>query len=69
LSSFFLIPQKLKSSSLGKKLTGENIKTKCGAETERKAIQRLTHLGDPSHIQISNPDNIEDAKKCMLTGA
>jgi hypothetical protein len=30
----------------GKKiLTGRNMETKCGAETEGKAIQRLLHLG------------------------
>jgi len=32
-------------------LTGGNMKTKCGAETEGKANQRLPLLGDPSHIQ------------------
>jgi hypothetical protein len=26
-------------------LTGGNVETKCGAETEGKAIQRLPHLG------------------------
>jgi hypothetical protein len=26
-------------------LKGGNMETKCGAETERKAIQRLPHLG------------------------
>jgi hypothetical protein len=26
-------------------LTGGNMKTKCGIETERKAIQKLPHLG------------------------
>jgi hypothetical protein len=26
-------------------LMGENTETKCGADTERKAIQRLPHLG------------------------
>ena len=26
-------------------LTGENMETKCGVDTERKAIQRLPHLG------------------------
>jgi hypothetical protein len=26
-------------------LTGRNMETKCGAETEAKAIQRLPHLG------------------------
>jgi hypothetical protein len=26
-------------------LTGENIETKCGAEIEGRAIQRLPHLG------------------------
>ena len=48
---------------------GEITETKCGAETEGKAIQRLPHLGAPSHIQSPNPDTIEDAKKCMLTGS
>jgi len=49
-------------------LTGWNTETKCGVETEGKAIQSLPHLGDPSHIQTPNPDNIVDANKCM-TGA
>jgi hypothetical protein len=31
-------------------LMGENMETKCGAETEGKAIQRLPHLGiQPRH--------------------
>jgi hypothetical protein len=30
---------------VNKILTGGNMETKCGAETERKAIQRLPHLG------------------------
>jgi hypothetical protein len=42
---------------------------KCGADTERKAIQRLSHLGDSSHILLPNPDTIVDAKNCMLKGA
>jgi hypothetical protein len=33
------------------------------AETEGKAIQRL------SHKQLPNPDTIVDAKKCLITGA
>jgi hypothetical protein len=41
----------------------------CGAETEGKAIQRLPHLGNPSHIQTPNPDTIVDAGKYLLTGA
>jgi len=41
-----------------------------GSETEGKAIQSLPHLGiQPIYIQPPNPDNIADAKKCMLTGA
>jgi hypothetical protein len=43
--------------------------TKCGAETEEKTIQILSHLGNPSHIQSSNPDTIVDANKCLLTEA
>jgi hypothetical protein len=31
--------------SVNKILTGENMETKCGADTEGKAIQRLPHLG------------------------
>ena len=50
-------------------LTGGNKETKCGAEAEGKAIQRLFPTGDPSHIQTPNPDTIVDAKKCLLTGA
>ena len=30
--------------SVNKILTGENMETKCGADTEGKAIQRLPHL-------------------------
>jgi hypothetical protein len=45
---------------------GENMETKCGAETEGKAIQRLPHPY-PSHIQPPNPDLIVDARKCLLT--
>ena len=46
-----------------------NAGTKSGAETEGKAILRLPHLGDPSHLLTPNPDTIADAKKCLLTGA
>jgi hypothetical protein len=42
-------------------------KTKYGAETEGKAIQRLPPLRDPSHTQTPNPDTIVDANKCLLT--
>jgi len=50
-------------------LTGENMETKCEAETEGWAIQRRLHLGDPSHIQKTKLDNIADVEKCMLTVA
>jgi hypothetical protein len=43
--------------------------TKCGVETEEMPIQRLTHLGNPSHIQSPNPDTFVDANKFLLTGA
>ena len=52
-----------------KLLTGANIEKNCGAETEGKAIQRLPHLGNPSHIYSPNPNPIVDARKCLLTGA
>jgi hypothetical protein len=45
-----------------------NTKTKCEAETEGKAIQRLPHLGNSSQIQTPYPDTIVDAKKCLLKG-
>jgi hypothetical protein len=48
--------------------TGGNMETKYRAETEGKAIQRLPHLGDPSHIELPNLD-IVDSRKCLLTGA
>ena len=47
---------------------GGDTETKFGAETEGKAIQKLLHLGNLSHIQSSNPDTIVDADKCLLTG-
>ena len=54
---------------VNKILTGGNMETKCGAETEGKAIQRLSHLGNPSCMQTPNSDTIADEKKCLLTGA
>jgi hypothetical protein len=50
-------------------LTGANMETVCEAETEEGAIQRLTHLGNPSYMQSPNADTIVDAKRCMLPGA
>jgi hypothetical protein len=47
-------------------LTERHTETKCRAETEGKAIQRLPHS---SHIQSPNADTIVDAKKFMLAGA
>jgi hypothetical protein len=48
---------------------GGNTETKCGAETEEKAIQRLPPPGDPSHLLSSTPETIVDAKKCLLKEA
>jgi hypothetical protein len=45
------------------------IETKFGAETEGMTIQRLPHLGNPSHKQPPNPDTMADANKSLLTGA
>jgi hypothetical protein len=42
--------------------------TKCEAESEGKAIQRLPYLGIHPML-LPNPDTIVDAKKCLLTGA
>jgi hypothetical protein len=54
---------------VNKILTGGNMETKCGAETEGKAIQRLPSPGDPSHIQLPNPDAIVDTRMCLLIDA
>jgi len=53
---------------LDQKLNGD-METKFAAETEGMATQNLPYLGDPVHIQTLNPDNITDAKKCMLREA
>ena len=54
----------------GNKIPMEGVtETKCGAETEGMTIQRLPHLGNPSHKQPPKPDTIEDANKSFLTGA
>ena len=50
-------------------LSKENTRTKSGTETEGKAIQSLTNLGDPSYLQTPNSDTIADAKNCLLTRA
>jgi hypothetical protein len=50
-------------------LMGGNTETKCGAETEGKAIQRLPPPRDPSLIQTPNPDTTADTRKSLLTGA
>jgi len=44
--------------------------TKFETDTEGTAIQSLHHLEiQPIYIQPPNPENIADAKKCMLIGA
>jgi hypothetical protein len=54
----------------GNKILMEGNKEKnCGVETEGKAIQRLPHPRDQSHIQSPNADNVVDAKECLLIGA
>ena len=45
--------------------TEGDTETNCEAETEEKTAPS----GDPSHIQLQNPDTIMDANKCLLTGA
>jgi hypothetical protein len=50
-------------------LTGGNMETKCGAETEGKAASETAPPGDPSHIQLPNPDTIVFTGNCLLTGA
>jgi hypothetical protein len=48
-------------------LSKGNAGTESGAETERKTVQRLPHLGYPSHLQTPNPDTTANAKKYLLT--
>jgi len=49
---------------------GGNMESKVGAETEGMAIQSLPHLHiHPIYIQPPKLDKIDEAKKCMLTGA
>jgi hypothetical protein len=51
-------------------LSKENTGTKCGAETEGKAIQRLPHPWIHSiYRHQTQPDIITDSKKCLLTEA
>jgi len=46
------------------------METEFGTETEGMAIQGLPHLGiQPINIQPPKLDNIDEANKCMLTGA
>jgi hypothetical protein len=42
------------------------METKCGAETEGKAVSETAPPGDPPHIQPPNRDIIVDAGKCLL---
>ena len=45
-----------------------NMETKCRAETEGKAIQRLRHLGI-HHIQSHQTQTLVDGNKYLLIGA
>ena len=54
---------------MGNKIPMEGVtETKFGAKAEGKTIQRLSHLGDLSHIQPPNPDTIAYASTVLLTG-
>jgi hypothetical protein len=59
----------LKNINLELLLSKGNAGTKCGAETEEKAIQRLPHLGIHPICRHQTQTLIADAKKCLLTGA
>jgi succinyl-CoA synthetase beta subunit len=51
-------------------LTGGNMETMFGAETEGKAIQRFLHHGIyPIHSHEAYLEAIVDARKCLLTGS
>jgi len=46
------------------------METKFGSESEGMTIQSLPHLGIlPIYTQPPKLDDIDEAKKCMLTGA
>jgi hypothetical protein len=45
-----------------------NMKTKCGAESEEKAIKRLPHLWIYL-IYNHQTQTLVDSQKCLLTGA
>jgi hypothetical protein len=55
---------------MGNKIPMEGvIETKCGVETEEMTIQRLIHLGDPSHqIHCCGCQQVLDDKKINLQG-
>jgi hypothetical protein len=42
---------------------------KCRAETEGKAIWRMSLPRDSAHIQLPNPHTFVDVKECKLKGA
>ena len=48
-------------------LTGANMETKCGSETEGKAIQRLPYLGVHPIYRHQTQTLLLDAKKRLLT--
>jgi len=54
---------------MGNKIPMEGVtETKFRAETKGWTIQRLPHMGDPSHNQPPNADNIAYARKVLLKG-
>jgi hypothetical protein len=50
-------------------LTGGKMDTRCGAESERKAIQRLPHLGIHPIYNHQTQTQLWMPKKFLLTGA
>jgi hypothetical protein len=54
----------------GNKIPMEGVtERKFRPESEGMTIQKLQLPADPSHKHPSNPDNIADANKILLTGA
>jgi hypothetical protein len=47
-------------------LSKGNARSKSGAETEGKAIQRLPPTWNPNHVQTPSPNAIADAKIAEL---
>ena len=53
----------------GKNTQEKRYRDKLWSRDRRKDHLETAPPGDPSHIQLSNPDTVFDANKFLLTGA